>query len=337
MKSFKGIDVSGYQGKIDWHRVKKAGVEFAILKVIRKDLNSDKQFENNWAGCLAAGVPIQGVYHYTYATNVGKAMGDARKVLEILGQDRHPFVWLDWEDKSLPTGRLAADIINAYGDVITAGGCDFGIYFGMSYYDSYFDKIMKYVRPQYRKGWEARYYNGYGKEMRICDAVNEKKRPVNFNGVFFGWQYTSMGRVDGITGNVDLNQWYVDIEAGDAAMPEEKATYQLSDFIRESRDIWDVSATASAKEILSRTVTVSTSKNQSHPIVTPLERYMQSLGYYTGSIEADRGKKPVFGNGMKKAVILYQTHVVKAKEEYRDGELTAGASTWKMLYGARCK
>ena len=50
----KGIDVSGYQGVINWQKVKADGVEFAILKVIRKDMNPDKQFENNWTGCEAA-------------------------------------------------------------------------------------------------------------------------------------------------------------------------------------------------------------------------------------------------------------------------------------------
>ncbi len=334
MKTYKGVDVSSYQGKIDWKRAKKSGVEFAILKVIRKDLAPDKQFEANWAGCLAAGVPIQGVYNYTYADSVNKAVLDAHKVLEILGPDRHPMVWLDYEDKTLPTGRLAADIINAYGDVITAGGCDFGIYFGMSYYDSYLDKIIKYVRPQYRKGWEARYYNGYKKEMRIKDPVNAVKKPLNFDGTFYGWQYTSMGLVDGINGYVDLNQWYVDIEAGNVAIPEDKAEYKLSDFIRESRDIWGVSATASAREILGKTVTVSTEWNRSHPIVTPLERYMKALGYYSGDIEADRGKKPVFGNGMKKAIILYQNNVAKAAPGNWDGVLTSQGGTWRALYGA---
>lgn len=333
MKRYKGVDVSAYQGKIDWQRAKAAGVEFAILKVIRKDLSPDKEFERNWQGCLAAGVTIQGVYNYTYATTVSKAVKDAQAVLAVLGPDRHPFVWLDWEDKSLPTGRQAAEIINAYGDVITAGGCRFGLYFGMSYYDSHMGVIMEHVRPQYRNGWEARYYNGYKKEMRISDSVNETKKPVNFDGTFYGWQYTSMGLVDGISGHVDLNLWHAGIEAAGGSVPEEKAGYQLADFIRDSRTVWGVSDTASAREIMARTVTVSTGDNRSHAVVTPLERYLQALGYYTGSVEADHGKTPVYGNGMRKAVVLYQTHVVKAQERYRDGELTAGASTWRTLYG----
>ena len=84
--------------------------------------------------------------------------------------------------------------------------------------------------------------------------------------------------------------------------------------------------------MLKKTVTISVNKNRSHAIVTPLERYMKSLGYYTGKIEADEGKSPLFGNGMKKAIKLYQEHVVKAKEKYRDGILTARAATWKSLY-----
>jgi GH25 family lysozyme M1 (1,4-beta-N-acetylmuramidase) len=334
MKIYRGIDVSSYQGLIDWKKVKAAGIEFAILKVARKDMTPDHQFEKNWAGCLAAGVPVQGVYHYTYAADIDKAASDAAKILKILGPDRNPFVWLDYEDKSLPTDRRAADIINTFGDVITEGGCEFGVYFGMAYYDRHLDKIIEYVKPQYRKGWEARYYNGNKKEMKITDPVNMEKTPTNFDGERYGWQYTSMGRVDGIDGHVDLNLWYVDIEASVDSVPEEKVDYHLSDFIKDSREIWGVSATARATEILSKTVTVSMSQNQTHAIVTPLERYMQALGYYTGSIEADENKVPVFGNGMCKAIKLYQSNVVKSSVKNQDGILTAKGATWKKLYGA---
>lgn len=329
---YRGVDVSSYQKKIDWKRAKAAGVQFAILKAIRKDLAPDNQFENNWNGCLEADIPIQGVYNYTYATNIAKAISDANKVLNILGSDRHPFVWLDWEWSGLPKGRIAADIINVYGDVITAGGCQFGIYFGMSYYDSYLDAIMPYVKEEYRKGWEARYYNGYN-PMKITDDINDSKRPTHFDGTFYGWQYSSSGIVDGIPGRVDLDVWYEDIEAKEFAVPEEKSSYNISDFILDSRKIWNVSDTASAKEIVAKTVTVSTSRNKSHEIVTPLERYMQSLGYYNGRIEADSGKVPIYGNGMKKAIILYQSNIVRAVPKNQDGILSAFGATWKKLYG----
>ena len=91
--AYKGIDVSSYQGNIDWSKVKWAGVQFAILKIIRKDLNPDKTFEQNWKGCTDVGMPIQGVYNYSYATTVDKAKTDANKVIQTLN-GRKTFVWL---------------------------------------------------------------------------------------------------------------------------------------------------------------------------------------------------------------------------------------------------
>ncbi len=120
--SIKGIDVSSYQGVIDWAEAAAAGVQFAILKVIRKDLNPDKQFENNWTGATDAGVPVQGVYNYSYAATIAKAKSDAQAVISVLGE-RTPMVWLDVEnDIQKNIGQTLAEIINAYGEIITAAG-----------------------------------------------------------------------------------------------------------------------------------------------------------------------------------------------------------------------
>lgn len=118
----KGIDVSSYQGTINWPIVKQAGVGFAILKVIRKDGNPDKQFEANWAGCEAADMPVYGVYNYSYATTVHKAVEDAKKVVSILN-GRKTTVWLDIEDSCLRgLGHTLADIIIEYRSVIESSG-----------------------------------------------------------------------------------------------------------------------------------------------------------------------------------------------------------------------
>lgn len=190
-----GIDVSGYQGKIDWKKVKNDGVEFAILKVIRKDLNPDKQFENNWKGCIAAGMPILAVYNYSYATTVSKSRTDAKKVLEIL-DGRETKVCLDVEDacqKGLKTHLI--DIINAYAKVIQDAGLEFMVYTGLSFYNSYIKPYGKLSCPL----WIAR----YGKNNGLLD---ESYKP-NVPGMV-GWQYTSRASVNGITGNVDMNIWY---------------------------------------------------------------------------------------------------------------------------------
>ena len=133
----KGIDVSGYNGNINWSKVAENGVEFAILKVIRKELQPDKYFEANWTGATEAGVPVQGVYNYSYATNAEKAQTDAKKVIEVLA-GRNVMVWLDVEDKCQQNiGDKIVSIINEYQKIIEDAGCKFGVYTGLSFYNSW--------------------------------------------------------------------------------------------------------------------------------------------------------------------------------------------------------
>lgn len=207
----KCVDVSSYQGNINWSLVKSAGVNHTILKVIRKDLNPDTKFEQNWNGCKNAGIEISGVYNYSYATTVAKAKTDAQKVLSILN-GRKCTVWLDVEDKCQQgIGSLIKDIINAYRDVIVSAGYDFGIYTGMSFYNSYIKSYAAQIKCD--KWWIARYYNGYSK-FSISSKPNEQYNPKTSIGRdIYGWQYTSSGQVSGIAGNVDLNIIYGNIQS----------------------------------------------------------------------------------------------------------------------------
>lgn len=198
--SLTGIDVSSYQGTINWWAVKQNGIDFAILKVIRKDLNPDKKFEENCKNCEAYGMKVQGVYNYSYATTVAKARSDAKRVLAILG-NRKPMVWMDVEDAVMKNlGKNLISIINAYGKVITDAGLQFGVYTGESFYKTY---IKPYGGVSYPM-WIAR----YGKNNGKCDVKYQPQVPN-----MVGWQYTSKGRVGGIVGNVDMNVWYKELEA----------------------------------------------------------------------------------------------------------------------------
>lgn len=198
--SLTGIDVSSYQGTINWWAVKQNGIDFAILKVIRKDLNPDKKFEENWRKCDAYDLEVQGVYNYSYATTVAKARSDAKRVLAIL-ENRKPMVWMDVEDAVMKNlGKNLISIINAYGKVITDAGLSFGVYTGESFYKTY---IKPYGGVSYPM-WIAR----YGKNNGKC---NVKYQPQVPNMV--GWQYTSKGRVGGIDGNVDMNVWYKELDS----------------------------------------------------------------------------------------------------------------------------
>lgn len=208
----KCVDVSSYQGNINWSLVKTSGVNHAILKVIRKDLNPDTKFEQNWNGCKSAGIEVNGVYNYSYATTVAKAKMDAQKVLSILN-GRKCTVWLDVEDKCQQgIGSLLKDIINAYRDVIVSAGYDFGVYTGMSFYNSYIKPYATQIKCD--KWWIARYYNGYNK-MSISINPNEQYNPKLMTGMsdIYAWQYTSSGQVPGINGGVDLSIVYGDIKS----------------------------------------------------------------------------------------------------------------------------
>ena len=198
-----GVDVSSYNGCVDWRKVKKAGFDFAILKIIRKDLSKDNAFETNWANAESAGVDIVGVYNYSYATGIEKANKDAKAVIKAL-DGRKAMVWLDVEDKcQTGLGRGLINIIKTYQNEIENAGLQFGVYTGFSFYTSY---LKPYKDKLNCPMWIARYGNNNG-------AKNDKYQPQVDNMI--GWQYTSKGKVNGINGYVDLNVFY--------SMPEEKA------------------------------------------------------------------------------------------------------------------
>ncbi len=206
----KLIDVSSYNGKVDWGKAKQYGCEGAILKIIRKDLNRDKRFNENYTACNENEIDW-GVYNYSYATTAKKAKSDMEIVCDILDKiDKEYFtygVWFDLEDKvqaSLGKTKIA-EIINAAQQVVESRGYKFGVYTGMSYYNEHIDRKL----VKCNNWWIARYYQG-NKQMQIATNPNEEYKPIMAN---IAWQYTSKGRFpktisNGNSGNFDLNVLY---------------------------------------------------------------------------------------------------------------------------------
>lgn len=206
----KIIDVSSYNGKINWKKAKQYGCEGAILKIIRKDLARDKQFNTNYAACNKNKIDW-GVYNYTYATTPKKARTDMELICDILDKiDKEHFVygiWFDIEDKiqaSLSKTKIA-EIINAAQQVVESRGYTFGVYTGMSYYNEHIDRKL----VKCNNWWIARYYQG-DKRMQIATNPDQEKKPAAAN---VAWQYTSSGRFPkvisaGNSGNFDLNVLY---------------------------------------------------------------------------------------------------------------------------------
>lgn len=201
----KGVDVAKYQGNIDWTKAKADGVRFAILKAIDKSNNKESSFEKNYAGCIANNIPV-GVYNYSYATSVEKAKKDARALLlAIAGKNIQMKVWLDVEDscqKNLKT--LLIDIINTYKKEIEEAGYEFGVYTGLSFYNTYIKKYGDVSCPL----WIARYPSSATKKL---SADPDEKYKPNIGKDIFAWQYSSKGSVNGIAGNCDLNVLYAPI------------------------------------------------------------------------------------------------------------------------------
>lgn len=206
----KLIDVSSYNGVVSWGKAKAYGCQGAILKIIRKDLARDKQFNTNYAACNKNKIDW-GVYNYTYATTPKKARADMELVCDILDKiDKEHFVygiWFDIEDKvqaALSKAKIA-EIINAAQEVVESRGYAFGVYTGKSYYEEHIDRKL----VKCNNWWIARYYNS-NKRMQIATNPNQEKKPAAAN---IAWQYTSSGRFPqvistGNSGNFDLNVLY---------------------------------------------------------------------------------------------------------------------------------
>ena len=190
----KGIDVSRYQGNIDWEKVKADGVKFAILKTVSTNksfggIYIDPYFERNYAECKRLGIPV-GVYYYTYAQN--RATADAELAMfkkAVAGKTfEYPLI-VDVEDNLLkPISKAAlTDLIEYAVKTIESWGCYAMVYTYLSYSNTELDmdRLAKYDL------WIAHYSSvcGYKKAHGM-------------------WQYSSKGSVKGVSGNCDMNWAY---------------------------------------------------------------------------------------------------------------------------------
>ena len=190
----KGIDVSKWQGNIDWTKVKNSGVDFAIIRegYGKKDPKQvDKKFYDNYNGAKAVGIHV-GVYHYSYADSVDDAIKEAQFCLEnIKGLEMDFPIVFDIEDKEQLKldNRQRTDIVKAFCSEIEKAGYYAMFYCNLSWLNNYL--IKSELLPKYDL-WLAQW-------------------DTNIPGVQCGlWQYSSTGKIDGITGNVDLNMAYKD-------------------------------------------------------------------------------------------------------------------------------
>ena len=204
----RGIDISQYQTNLDYAQLKANGVNFAILKVVNKQLQKDPMFDTHYNGCINAGISIQGVYQYSYATTVEKAKIDAQSVIKFLGNKKIPII-LDVEDNCQKNlGHLLIDIINTYQTIVESSGRQFFIYSGLSFVKSF---IVPYINDLKCKDfWIARYYKG-DTMMNLDAQLDDTKKPTVAGINLIGWQFTSHGVVVGASCRFDCNIFYKNV------------------------------------------------------------------------------------------------------------------------------
>lgn len=197
-----GIDVSKWNGEIDWEVVKAEGVDFAIIRCGYRGSSSgwlleDPYFYKNLTGAKKAGIKV-GLYFFTQATNLVEAVEEASMVVSLLGDTEIEYpVFIDTEgaggngraDNLDPGTRTA--VVNAFCQTIQNAGLDAGVYSGRNWF----------------------YNNLIVDEMEAPNVwLAEYRQTPLYEGRYDMWQYTSSGSVAGIEGRVDLNISYLGIE-----------------------------------------------------------------------------------------------------------------------------
>ena len=194
------IDVSEWQGDIDWAKAKADGVEGVIIRLgYGWGNNADKKAQRNISECKRFGIPF-GIYWYSYADTPSIAKEEGAGVVAKLkrfgvrASDLAYPVYYDlekwtWKGHQPPTDpNVYNDIVNNwYGALQSAGYKNLGVYS----YTSYLQGPLKHADIYAKTTWVAQ----YGARMGF-DSFPTNSR---------GWQYTSSGKVDGISGNVDMN------------------------------------------------------------------------------------------------------------------------------------
>ena len=200
----KIIDVSFWQGTIDWEKVKADGIDGAILRVGYGYLGYDSQFKRNVSECNRLGIPY-GVYLYSYAYDANFAYAEANGTAQMLSEvdlnlsypiyyDIEAFgKWID-DDGSI---RTTPSTVNQYESIIST-------YINRMNELGYKGKVHVY---SYRYYIQTKLNSS--KILPYVSWIAEYGSKLNYTNTYYsgaqGWQYSSSGKVNGISGNVDMN------------------------------------------------------------------------------------------------------------------------------------
>lgn len=203
-KLLKGIDVSSWQGNINWSKVSKEA-DFAIIRVLEASVGEDNYAKANIKGCEENGLAM-GCYWFSYALTPEEAEQEAQRVVDILDSYKKEFgfkleypifIDIEWNKQVALGGSALRDIIDAAAKVIENHGYTFGVYINLGNY-----KMVKGCgHPLWMTSSQT-----YNKETNFDtfkqDSFSILHKTDNERAM---WQYSQKGKIDGINGNVDIN------------------------------------------------------------------------------------------------------------------------------------
>lgn len=204
-----GIDVSEFDGEINWPQVKNAGIQFAILRCGYGQSGADWRFSDYYANAKPAGLAL-GTYFYSYALNTAAAAREAQHTLRLIeGKSFELPVWLDMEDAdhykeehgfSFTRAHITA-ICQSWLAGMRPSGRKLGVYASEYWLENYID------------------VSALGSDCDIWLA-QWSERPT-YPGRYDVWQYTDRGHVPGIAGAVDMDYAYTDYKEDDEVTQEQ--------------------------------------------------------------------------------------------------------------------
>lgn len=192
-----GVDVSKWNGNINWKEAKEAGVQFAIIRAGYGQTNVDFQFKRNIEGCIENNIYI-GIYWFSYAYTDNMALQEAKKCIQVIEPYKEYIkmpVFFDFEYDSVAyatrngvhiTKARCTSITDTFCKFIVANGYGTGIYTNLDFSKNYYTRTILDTYNTWVADWSG---------------------SCSYNGRYLMWQYTENGRIKGI-GKVDMNIYY---------------------------------------------------------------------------------------------------------------------------------
>ena len=303
----KIVDISYHNGSVNFSKMKNDGIAGVIIRAGYGQGNTDKKFKSYIEDALDANLPV-GIYWFSYAYTASMAKKEAEYCYRLIKNYKITLpVFFDWEYDSERYAKehgvrasksLVTNMTKKFCDYLIEKGYETGYYFNLDY------KNRGLIDTNALKS----YYTWYARYTSVKQTAYDL------------WQFTETGKVDGISGNADVNYLY-----NEDLLEEEK--YTKKKFVKDLQKVFDLPVTGIANtKLLKKTPSISENENPKHPCVKYVQKRLYQKGYEEiGDADGIAGPK------FTKAVKNYKKKELGIADP--KGILDAGKKAWKDLIG----